>query len=71
MTTQANPPRPRNGREVSDPLATEDEARTLFFNKISWGAVLAGVMIVLVTQLILNLIGIGIRAIAFDSAALA
>ena len=66
MTTQANPPRPRNGPQVSDPLATEDEARTLLFNRISWGAVLAGVMVALVTQLILNLIGIGIGAASFD-----
>jgi hypothetical protein len=66
MTTQANPPRPRNGPQVSDPLATEYEARTLSFNRISWGAVLAGVMVALVTQLILNLIGIGIGAASFD-----
>ena len=66
MTTQANPPRPRNGPQVSDPLAIEDEARTLLFNRISWGAVLAGVMVALVTQLILNLIGIGIGAASFD-----
>jgi hypothetical protein len=66
MTTQTNPSRPRNGPQVSDPLATEDEVRTLLFNRISWGAVLAGVMVALVTQLILNLIGIGIGAASFD-----
>ena len=65
MTTQANPPRPRNG-PISDALTDEDEARTLFFNRVSWGAVLAGVMVALVTQLILNLIGIGIGAASFD-----
>ena len=58
--------RPRNGPQVSDPLETEDEVRTLLFNRISWGAVLAGVMVALVTQLILNLIGIGIGAASFD-----
>ena len=58
MTTQATPSRPRNGSEVSDHLTTEDEVRTLLFNRVSWGAVLAGVMVALVTQLILNLIGI-------------
>ncbi len=67
MTTQANPPRPRNGPEVAiDHLTTEDEVRTLSFNRVSWGAVLAGVMVALVTQLILNLIGIGIGAASFD-----
>ena len=67
MTTQANPPRPRNGPEkVSDPLTTAEETRFLLFNRVSWGAVLAGVMVALVTQLILNLIGIGIGAASFD-----
>ena len=69
MTTQTNPARPRNGPHVSDPLATEDEVRTLLFNRISWGAVLAGVMVALVSQLILNLIGIGIGAASFDPTA--
>jgi hypothetical protein len=36
------------------------------FNRVSWGAVLAGVMVALVTQLILNLIGIGRGAASFD-----
>jgi hypothetical protein len=66
MTTQATPSRPRNGSEISDRLTTEDEVRTLLFNRVSWGAVLAGVMVALVTQLILNLIGIGVGAASFD-----
>jgi len=69
MTTQANPPRPRNGPQTfSDPLTTAEETRVLLFNRVSWGAVLAGVMVALVTQLILNLIGIGIGAASFDPA---
>jgi hypothetical protein len=65
MTTQTNSPRQRNGPEVpSDPLTTVEETRALLFNRVSWGAVLAGVMVALVTQLILNLIGIG--AASFD-----
>ena len=67
MTTQVNPPRPRNGPEVAiDHLTAADEVRTLLFYRSSWGAVLAGVMVALVTQLILNLIGIGIGAASFD-----
>jgi hypothetical protein len=67
MTTQANPPSPRNGPEsLSHPLTTAEETRVLLFNRVSWGAVLAGVMVALVTQLILNLIGIGIGAASFD-----
>jgi hypothetical protein len=42
--------------------------RTILINRISWGAVLAGVVIALVTQLILNLIGISIGAATLDPA---
>jgi hypothetical protein len=49
--------------------ATPDEdMRTILINRVSWGAVFAGVVIALVTQLILNLIGIGIGASTFDPA---
>jgi hypothetical protein len=65
MTTQAMPPRPGNG--TAERLTTEDEVRTLLFNRVSWGAVLAGVVVALVTQLILNLIGIGIGAASVDA----
>lgn len=68
MTTQANSPRPHNGPDaLSDALGTEDEVRSLLFNRVSWGAVLAGVVVALVTQLILNLIGIGFGAASFDA----
>jgi hypothetical protein len=42
--------------------------RTILINRISWGAVFAGVVIALVVQLILNLVGIGIGASTFDPA---
>ncbi|MBY3314447.1 PhnA-like protein [Rhizobium laguerreae] len=38
------------------------------FNKISWGAVLAGVAVALVVQLLLNLLGAGIGAAVIDPA---
>ena len=38
-------------------------------NRISWGAVLAGVVVALVAQLILNMIGIGIGASTLDPGA--
>lgn len=67
MTTQATPSRPGNRPEVSsDRLTTEEETRNLFFNRVSWGAVLAGVMVALVVQLVLNLIGIGVGAASLD-----
>jgi hypothetical protein len=67
MTFAASEPT-RNGRE-DHPFLAEQEARTIAISSVSWGAVLAGLMVALVTQLILNLIGIGIGAASFDPAA--
>jgi hypothetical protein len=50
------------------PVTPEEDMRTILINRISWGAVLAGVVIALVTQLILNLFGLGIGAATFDPA---
>lgn len=49
-------------------VTPDEEMRTIFINRISWGAVFGGVVIALVTQLILNLIGIGIGAANLDPA---
>jgi hypothetical protein len=49
-------------------VTPEEDMRTILVNRVSWGAVLAGVVLALVTQLILNLIGIGIGASTFDPA---
>ncbi len=43
-----------------------EDARTILINRVSWGAVLAGVAISLVTLLILNMIGLGIGASTID-----
>ncbi|WP_222185171.1 hypothetical protein, partial [Geminicoccus harenae] len=50
------------------PATPADDARTIMINKISWGAVLAGVVVALVTQLILNMLGIGFGAGVLDPA---
>jgi hypothetical protein len=42
--------------------------RIILINRVSWGAVLAGVVLALATQSILNLIGIGIGASTLDPA---
>jgi hypothetical protein len=39
-----------------------EDARTMIINRISWGAVLAGAVLALVVQLVLNLLGVGIGA---------
>ena len=46
-----------------------EDARTILINKVSWGAVLAGVVTALVCQLILNMVGIGIGASTLDPVA--
>nr|WP_246529319.1 PhnA-like protein [Microvirga zambiensis] len=51
------------------PVIPAEDARTIMLNKVSWGAVLAGVVVMLATQLILNLLGIGIGAATLDPAA--
>ena len=43
-----------------------EDARTILINRVSWGAILAGVATSLVTQLILNMVGIGIGASTLD-----
>jgi hypothetical protein len=58
----------RNAPHMS-PATPAEDARTLMLNRISWGAVLAGVVIALVTQLILNMIGLGVGVATLDPAA--
>jgi hypothetical protein len=65
--------RPATPRNLGDkdaphmsPVTPAEDARTIMLNRISWGAVLAGVVTALVTQLILNMIGIGIGVATLD-----
>ncbi len=45
-----------------------DDQRTFMRNRVSWGAVLAGVVAAMVVQLLLNILGIGIGASSLDAA---
>jgi len=45
-----------------------EDAHTTMVSRISWGAVLAGVVVALVTQILLNMLGIGIGAATLDPA---
>jgi hypothetical protein len=67
---QSEPARSREDRDGPDitPTTPDEDMRTILVNRISWGAVFGGVVIALATQLILNLIGIGIGAASFDPA---
>lgn len=46
---------------ISPALGAED-VRTIMLSRISWGAVFAGVVVALVTQLVLNMLGLGVGA---------
>jgi ElaB/YqjD/DUF883 family membrane-anchored ribosome-binding protein len=48
------------------PVTPAEDVRTIMLNRISWGAVLAGVVAALVTQLILNMLGVGIGVATLD-----
>ena len=73
MAETMHPDTPRNRGDHDaphmSPVTPAEDARTIMLNKISWGAVLAGVVVALVTQLILNMLGIGIGAATLDPAA--
>src|SRR5687767_2436528 len=68
--TADQPDSPRS-RGIEDALhlslatPAEDE-RTILLNEIAWGAVLAGVVVALVTQLLLNMLGLGIGVATLD-----
>lgn len=46
----------------TSPVSPTDDMRTIMLNRVSWGAVLAGVVVALVVQLLINMLGIGIGA---------
>jgi hypothetical protein len=65
-----HPPTPRNMGDSDaphmSPATPGEDARTILLNRVSWGAVLVGVAIALVTQLILNMIGLGVGVGTLD-----
>src|SRR5262249_14835881 len=58
---QPDTPRIRDAPPTSPTIPTED-LRTIMLSRISWGAVFAGVVVALATQLLLNLLGMGVGA---------
>jgi hypothetical protein len=64
---QPGTPRIRDAPPTIPALPTED-MRTTMLSKISWGAVLAGVVLALATQILLNMLGIGIGAATLNPA---
>ena len=70
MTVHADTPRARGDRDAPhvSPVTPDEDVRTILINRVSWGAVLAGVAVALAVQLILNLLGVGLGAASFDPA---
>jgi hypothetical protein len=70
--TDNHPSTPRNMGDKDaphlSPVTPAEDVRTIMLNRISWGAVLAGVVAALVTQLILNMLGVGIGVATLDPA---
>ena len=48
------------------PVTPDEDFRTIMLNRVSWAAVLAGVVVALVTQLLLNMLGLGIGVATLD-----
>jgi hypothetical protein len=71
MTSSPDTPRNRGDSDAPhlSPATPEDDIRTIMLNRVSWGAVLAGVVVSLVTQLILNMLGVGVGAATLDPSA--
>ena len=69
-TVDPNIPRRRGDQDAPhmSPVTPAEDARTIMLNRVSWGAVLAGVVVALVTQLVLNMLGIGIGAATLNPA---
>ena len=70
MASVTDTPRARGDGDAPhlSPVTPDEDVRTILINRVSWGAVFAGVVIALVVQLVLNLLGIGLGAASFDPA---
>ncbi|MDB5667037.1 hypothetical protein [Cypionkella sp.] len=70
MTDTFRPDTPRSRGDTDaphmSPATPAEDVRTIMINQISWGAVMAGVVLTLALQLILNMLGIGIGAASLN-----
>lgn len=53
-------------RRIIADASSETAAHTLLMNKVSWGAIFAGVVVGLITQVLLTMLGIGIGIATLD-----
>ncbi len=54
------------GSLAAEEAATAVDAHTIMVNRVSWGAILAGVVLALVVQILLTLLGVGIGLATLD-----
>lgn len=70
MNERYAPDTPRNRGDHDaphvSPVTPAEDARTIMINRVTWAAIFAGVAISLVTQLLLNMLGIGVGASTLD-----
>lgn len=63
-TETVQPPTPRNQGDYESahmtPVTPAEDIRTIMINRVSWGAVSAGIVMALTVHLILNLLGVGL-----------
>jgi Skp family chaperone for outer membrane proteins len=57
----------RAGGERS-PLTPAEDVRTILINRVSWGALFAGIIIALVVQLLLSMLGVGVGVATLNPA---
>lgn len=66
MASRSPTPTPRSYGDTDaphmSPVTPAEDVRTVLINRITWSAVFAGVALSLVTQLLLNMLGVGIGA---------
>jgi hypothetical protein len=70
MNERYTPDTPRNRGDQDaphfTPVTPAEDFRTILINRVTWGAVIAGVAVSLVTQLLLNMLGLGLGASTLD-----
>jgi len=68
MDHQPDTPRNRGDMDAPhmSPVSPAEDIRTIEINQVAWGAVFAGVAIGLITQLLLNMLGLGLGLATLD-----
>lgn len=68
MDHHPDTPRNRGDKDAPhvSPVTPAEDIRTIAINQVAWGAIFAGVAIGLITQLLLNMLGVGIGLATLD-----